>query len=174
MNENEPDLVEQLHREAVERRREEKAKERALVEAVFREFLERHRAEQRRVDALLDQIHQEAATHPRPVPPAEPATVHYTELCEAKPDSPLYHEWNTYRRAVGQLLADGHAGRHVLIKGEQIIGIWDTHDEAMTAGYHRFLGQPFLVHQIQERERVLRCVTMHLWRNSPSPFHRAS
>jgi hypothetical protein len=31
---------------------------------------------------------------------------------------------------VPQLLADGHESRWVLIKGEEIIGIWDTEEEA--------------------------------------------
>jgi hypothetical protein len=54
----------------------------------------------------------------------------------------------------------GNQGRHVLIKDERIIGLWDTHDDAMTAGYQQFSGQPLLVHEVQERERVLRCITV--------------
>ena len=99
------------------------------------------------------------------MPPVEPLTVHYAELPEAKPDSPLYHEWNTYRREVGRLLAEGNAGRYVLIKGERIVGVWETRPEAVAAGYKHFLGAPFLVHPIQERERVLRCVTTRRCRN---------
>lgn len=167
MNENAPDLVEQLHRAAVQGFWAEKQHERALVEQVHREAMERYRAEQKRLDELIDQFHREAAAQACQSslpPPAVPA-VHFTQLPEAKPDSPLYHEWNTYLREVGRLLAEGNEGRHVLVKGERIVGLWDTHDAAMTAGYQRFPGQPFLVHQVQERERVLRCVTVYRWRN---------
>ncbi len=81
---------------------------------------------------------------------------------EAPTDNPPYRKWNIYRRKVGRLLAEGNTGRHFLIKDEQIVGLWATHDEAMRAGYARFLGQPFLVHQIQERERILHCGTVWL------------
>ena len=120
-------------------------------------------------------MHREALQQSQDLlPPVETPTIHYTELPEAKPDSPLYREWEFYRREVARLLAEGNAGRHVLIKDVQIIGIWDTHDEAAEAGYQRFPGQPFLVHPIQERERVLRCVTVRRCRNLPAPSRLAS
>jgi hypothetical protein len=109
---------------------------------------------------LVERIHREAWERYRqqpPLPPAEPPTIHYTELPEAKPGDVLAEEWNTYRREVGRLLAEGHEGCHILIKGRKIIGIWKTHEEAMASAYEQFLGQPFLVHQIQERERLMRC-----------------
>jgi hypothetical protein len=83
-------------------------------------------------------------------------TLHYTELPPPGPNDPLAVEWNTYRREVARLLAEGQEGRHVLIKGEEIVGIYDTHVEALSAGYQRFWGQPICVHQIQTRERVYR------------------
>jgi hypothetical protein len=175
MDKNELDVVEQLHQEAVQRRREQKVKERALVETMFREARERQRQEEERGNAPVDLARREAVEQGQHLPPsAEPPTIHYSELPDAKPDSPLYREWNAYRREAARLLAEGNAGRHVLIKDAQIIGIWDTHDEAATAGYQRFLGQPFLVHHIQERERVLRCVTERPCHNLLSPSHRAS
>jgi hypothetical protein len=81
-------------------------------------------------------------------------TIHYTELPDPSPSDVLATEWNTYRREVARLLAEGNEGRHVLIKDDQIIGIWGTHLEALDGGYRRYLGQPILVHQIQTRERV--------------------
>jgi hypothetical protein len=90
-------------------------------------------------------------------------TIHYTELAEAKPESPLYLEWNYYRRIVGRLLAEGHEGRFVLIKGEEIIGIWDTDKEAHALAVQKYLLQPCLIHQIQEREPVLR-ISSRIWR----------
>jgi len=83
-------------------------------------------------------------------------TIHYTELAPARPDFPLYSEWETYRREVGRLLAEGHEGRWILIKGEEIIGIWDTEAEVLDEGYKRFLLQGFMIHQILTRERVIR------------------
>jgi hypothetical protein len=175
MDKKESGLVEQLHREAAQAHWEQKDKERALVEAMFREARERQRQEEERGRALVESTHRAAVQqHHDFLPPVEPPTIHYTELPEAKPDSPLYREWEVYRREAARLLAEGNAGRHVLIKGAQIIGIWDTHNEAAAAGYQRFLGQPFLVHQIQESERVLRCVTERLCRNLHSPSHPAN
>ncbi|MBL8793047.1 MAG: hypothetical protein JNM56_04020, partial [Planctomycetia bacterium] len=96
---------------------------------------------------LVDWMHREALNRrPRNASYAAPDTIHYTELPEATPESRLQREWNTYRREAARLLAEGHAGRHVLIKGEAIIGLWETDAEAIRAGYERFLGQAFLVH----------------------------
>ena len=160
MDKNEPDLVEQLHREAVQRHWQQKDMERALVESMFRQARETQRQEEERGNALVEANHRAAVQQrPNSLLPVEPPTIHFTELPEAKPDSPLYREWEAYRREAGRLLAEGNEGRHVLIKDAQVIGIWDTHDEAGAEGYQRFPGQPFLVHQIQERERLLRCVT---------------
>jgi hypothetical protein len=164
---SEQDLVdvEELHREAVRRHWEAEERGRKLVEQIHREQVEHLRQEQLKAEQLMDQMHRAALQDPTQhlVPSAEVPTLHYTELPEAKADSPLRHEWNFYRREVGRLLGEGHEGRHVLIKGEQIIGLWDTHDEAMQAGYQRFAGQPFLVHQVLERERLLRCVSVWRW-----------
>ena len=111
-------------------------------------------------DDLVARIHREAWERFRQQPPPsprEPPTIHYTELAAAESDDVLAEEWETYRREVGRLLAEGNEGRHILIKGQRIIGIWDTHQQAMAAAYEQFLGQAFFVHQIQEREPVLRC-----------------
>jgi hypothetical protein len=174
MNEDTPDLVEELHRAVVQRHHAEEQYKRALVERTHHEAVERYQTERKRRDELIDERHRAAVAQAGLTSPTPELTVHFTELPEAKPDSPLYREWNTYRREVRRFLAEGNEGRHVLIKSEEIIGFWDTHDMAMTEGYSRFLGQPFLVHQIQERERVLRCVTTHQWRNLHFPSRQAS
>jgi hypothetical protein len=83
-------------------------------------------------------------------------TIHYTELPEGSADSPIAREWNVYRREVGRLLAEGHEGKWVLIKGEEIIGIWDSRDEARAVALERYLMQPVLIHQVLTREPVLR------------------
>ena len=64
-----------------------------------------------------------------PPPPYEPATIPYAELPAPQADGPNALEWNFYRREVGRLLAEGQEGKFILIKGEDIIGIWDTQEE---------------------------------------------
>jgi hypothetical protein len=158
MNENGQELVEPIHRETVEHYEEQKQKGRELVEAMFREALEREQEQKKQQQLLVEQVHREAIEQGRVQPsvPNESATIHHTELPGARPDSPLFQEWTFYRREVGRLLAAGQAGRWLLIKGEEIIGIWDTHDEARAVALQKYLMQPCLIHQILERERVLR------------------
>ncbi len=90
------------------------------------------------------------------VPAIKRRTIHYTELPEIAADSPIAAEWNLYRREVGRLLAEGHEGHWVLIKGETIIGVWGTEEAADQVRLQRFLMQPVLLKRICERERVLR------------------
>lgn len=51
---------------------------------------------------------------------------------------PLEREAETYRREVGQLLAEGHAGRYALLKGDAVVSIWDTQRDALQAGRDQF------------------------------------
>src|SRR5947207_606620 len=103
---------------------------------------------------------------PRPAPrPTEPQTIHYTELPEDTSGGPISREYNFYRRDAGRLLADGHEVRWVLIKGEEVIGIWDTAEEMNRVYYERFATQPVLMKQICTRERVIRGAGyMRRWR----------
>jgi hypothetical protein len=122
--------------------------------------------ERERERALIEKLHRQAVepyNHSPPPPPVEPPTIPCTELPEAKPDSPLYREWNYYRREVGRLLAEGHEGRFVLIKGEAIIGIWDTRAGAKAAALQQLLMQPCLIHQVRSRELLVR-LSPRLWR----------
>src|SRR5262249_49639014 len=99
----------------------------------------------------LQQMQQE------PPPPApQPRTISYTELPADTSQRPCATEWNFYRREVGRLLAEGHEGKWLLIKGEQIIGIWDSQDEAEAMALERYLMQHVLVRQILSQEPVLR------------------
>jgi hypothetical protein len=82
--------------------------------------------------------------------------MHWTQIAEDTSDGHLSTEWNFYRRAVGRLLAEGHDNRWLLIKGEEIIGIWDAREEADAVASERFLLQPVLVKQILEWEPLLR------------------
>jgi hypothetical protein len=58
----------------------------------------------------------------------------------------------TYRRALPRLLAEGQAHRFVLIKGDEVISVWDTSDEAYQAGCERFGNGPFLAQPVDPRD----------------------
>jgi hypothetical protein len=102
---------------------------------------------------------------PPPVPianigPEERATIEYTELPEDKSDSSTAREWNCYRREAGRLLADGREGQWVLIKGEEVVGIWATREEAKKVAVERYLMQAVLIRQVLRREPILRGPTL--------------
>jgi hypothetical protein len=121
-----------------------------------REEADMNDADREPFDRLMQAERVWVLAHPQPpLPPAEPRTVHYTELPESA-SGPLAAEWNVYRREVGRLLAEGHEGRWVLIKGEEIIGVWDTEGEADRVRLDRFLMQDVLLKQILTREPALR------------------
>jgi hypothetical protein len=56
---------------------------------------------------------------------------------------------------VGDLLANGHENRWVLIKGQEIIGIWDTEEDARAVALQKYLMQPCLIQQVRSREPVV-------------------
>ena len=66
-------------------------------------------------------------------------TIPYTELPEAAPNDDLAAEWNTYRKLLPQWLAEGHEGKTVLLKGEEVVGIYETEEAAEVEGLRRFL-----------------------------------
>jgi hypothetical protein len=83
---------------------------------------------------------------------AEPAGIPFTALPSDDSNEPLAQEWNVYRREIGRLLAEGHQGRFVLIRGEEIVGLYDDWSTARQAGWTRFGREPFFVHAIREVE----------------------
>ena len=88
------------------------------------------------------------------------ATIEYTDLPEDKSDNPIAREWNCYRREAGRLLADGCEGQWVLIKGEEVVGIWATREEAKKVAVERYLMQAVLIRQVLRREPILRGPTL--------------
>ncbi len=82
-------------------------------------------------------------------------TIHYTELPDLPPEDPLCREWDFFRRELPRLLAEGHEGKFVLVKGEEIIGLFPTEDDAVRVGYAKFLPESFLVEAIRTEERIL-------------------
>jgi hypothetical protein len=100
-----------------------------------------------------------------PSQPTELRPIHYTSLPEDTSGGRCAIEWNTYRRQVARLLAEGHERRWVLLKGEELVGIWDTEAEARAAAVARYLMQPVLIRQILTYEPVLRAPTfLNRWR----------
>jgi hypothetical protein len=96
--------------------------------------------------------------------PQTSQTIPWTELPPADPNSPLAAEWETYRREVGPLLAEGQEGKFALIKGEEIIGIYETWDEARRAGLEKYLLEPHTARPILSREPLIRGpLRLRLW-----------
>ena len=63
----------------------------------------------------------------------------------------LEHELRTYEANREQLLGTSN-GKYVLIKGDQIVGIFDSNLDAIRQGYEKFGNVPFLVKQVLEVE----------------------
>jgi hypothetical protein len=119
-------------------------------------------------EALVLRLHRdevERMRHQGPLSPQEPPGIPYTDLPQASRDSPLFTEWEAYRREVGQLLADGKEGQFVLFKGRQLVALFATEREALDQGHRMFPCQSFLVHQVRAREPLLRCVRLGVCRS---------
>jgi hypothetical protein len=95
-------------------------------------------------------------------PSTPPESLHHSELPRDESGEDAARAWNCYLREAGRLIAEGHGGEWVLIKSEKIIGVWKTEQEARTIAAQRFLMEPVLIHQIREREPVLRPPTFLL------------
>lgn len=65
----------------------------------------------------------------------------------------LERELLTYSQQLPSLL--GKQGKYVLIKGEEVVGTFDTYEDALKIGYQRFQLEPFLVKKIAPTEQIL-------------------
>jgi hypothetical protein len=81
--------------------------------------------------------------------------IHYTKLTPSNPDSPLATEWEVFRRELPRLLAEGHEGKHVLIKDDRIIGLWADKHVAIAEGRRLFPGQPIAVQLVAEWQPLI-------------------
>ena len=61
-------------------------------------------------------------------------------------------ELDTYRRNLEALLAD--VGKYVLIHKKDVIGVYDTYNDAIQNGYEKCGLEPFLVKQIEAIEKI--------------------
>jgi len=64
----------------------------------------------------------------------------------------LEKELAVYERELERLLAD--EGRFVLIFEDQILGIFDTYEDALQKGYEKAGIKPFLVKKIESTESI--------------------
>lgn len=58
----------------------------------------------------------------------------------------------TYRRELPRLLQEGEAGRYALIKGDEVLSVWDTQRDVLQAGRERFGLAPIFVQEINPRD----------------------
>ena len=91
-----------------------------------------------------------------PSPPAERPTIHYSKVGRLDPRSRHFEEWTVYRREAGRLIAEGHEGKWVIVKGEEIRGFWDTWEDARSFALQRFSAEEVLVKQVLTYEPLLR------------------
>ncbi len=65
----------------------------------------------------------------------------------------LKTELETYEKEKERLVCDNE-GRFVVISDSKIVGIWDTYEDALKAGYKEFALEPFLVKQILGIDKI--------------------
>jgi hypothetical protein len=58
----------------------------------------------------------------------------------------------TYLRELPRLLAEGYAWKHALVKGDEVLSVWDTQNDAIQAGCERFGVEPIFVKTIDPRD----------------------
>ena len=111
------------------------------------------------------------------LPLKETPPTHYTELPDLPTDSPYYRSWNTYRRLVGQLLADGLKGIVIAINSDSILGYYPSMRMASSAIANEPTnpGEMILIKQIKEYEDdfVLQRLKAPC-PNSPSPLAKTA
>jgi hypothetical protein len=78
------------------------------------------------------------------------------EIPDPAEGEPFADEWKTFKREVYRLMCHGGRGRFALIKGDKVVSVWDTHNDAIQAGRERFGQEPFMVQEIQLYVKPLR------------------
>ena len=62
---------------------------------------------------------------------------------------PLAEELKTYMAHQAELLQTAK-GKYALIKGSDVVGLFDSKDEALNEGYRHFRLKSFMVHRVQK------------------------
>jgi len=73
----------------------------------------------------------------------------------------LAEELETYEKNKQNLLRDNR-GKYVLIKGKEIINVFDTQADAVKVGIDKFGNSPFLVKKIQEVDTPQNFTSNHI------------
>ena len=66
----------------------------------------------------------------------------------------LEKELQTYKNKLAELLANEGEGKYALIRGDELINVFGTYEDAIKEGYAKFKLEPFLVKQIESIESV--------------------
>ena len=62
-------------------------------------------------------------------------------------------ELETYEREKSRLVAESE-GKYALIRGDVVVSVWDTYEDALKAGYGKFGLELFLVRRIQGIDQI--------------------
>jgi hypothetical protein len=90
-------------------------------------------------------------------------TIHYTQLPEPLANSAVYQEEKTFRRELPRLLAEGHENKWAVITGDEVIGLYDSIDEADRVGLlERYIAAPVREWQPKFRMRLDQGLTTYL------------
>src|SRR5260221_11942974 len=65
---------------------------------------------------------------------------------------PLLRELRTFLRELPRLVVEEEEGRYALVKGDEVISVWDTYRDAAQVGQEKFGSEPFLIHQIHAHD----------------------
>ena len=76
-------------------------------------------------------------------------------------NTPLQEELEFFGANRDKLLVE-HQGKFALIKGSELIGTFDTEENAYEAGVARFGNNPFLIKQVLETEPSVRFPALSL------------
>ena len=63
-------------------------------------------------------------------------------------------ELQTYSAKKDSLIEQGHLGKFVVIKNEEIFDVFLTYEDALRQGLKRYGNVPFLIKEITEFERI--------------------
>jgi hypothetical protein len=66
----------------------------------------------------------------------------------------LDKEYQAYKNIKDSLISQGHAGKFVVIKGDQIFDIFLTYEDALRQGLKEYGNIPFLIKEISTVEKV--------------------
>lgn len=61
-------------------------------------------------------------------------------------------ELKAYKEKLPTLL--GQIGKYALLKGTEVVGVYDTYEDALKFGYEKFQLEPFLVKRIAPAEQI--------------------